>query len=37
LTSTRRVRTIDIIFLADPDGTRIELMKQPGGVTWPWY
>ena len=28
---------IHIIFLADPDGTRIELMKQPKGVTWPWY
>ena len=28
---------IHIIFLADPDGTRIELMKQPEGVTWPWY
>lgn len=29
--------SIHIIFLADPDGTRIELMKQPEGVTWPWY
>ena len=28
---------VHIIFLADPDGTRIELMKHPEGVTWPWY
>lgn len=28
---------IHIVFLADPDGTRIELMKQPEGVIWPWY
>ena len=28
---------IHIIFLADPDGTRIELMKHAPGVKWPWY
>lgn len=28
---------IHIIFLADPDGTRIELMKEPEDMTWPWY
>ena len=28
---------IHIIFLADPDGTRIELMKQPEDMTWPWH
>jgi catechol 2,3-dioxygenase-like lactoylglutathione lyase family enzyme len=28
---------IHIIFLADPDGTRIELMKHTAGVEWPWY
>ena len=28
---------IHIIFLSDPDGTRVELMKHPEGVTWPWY
>jgi lactoylglutathione lyase len=28
---------IHIIFLADPDGTRIELMKHQPGTRWPWY
>jgi catechol 2,3-dioxygenase-like lactoylglutathione lyase family enzyme len=28
---------IHIIFLADPDGTRIELMKHAAGFEWPWY
>jgi len=28
---------VHIIFLADPDGTRIELMQHPAGVVWPWY
>lgn len=28
---------VGIIFLADPDGTRIELMQQPAGTKWPWY
>ncbi|OCC23279.1 hypothetical protein MB02_11585 [Croceicoccus estronivorus] len=28
---------VHIIFLADPDGTRIELMKHPADVSWPWY
>ena len=28
---------IHIIFLADPDGTRIELMKHAAGFKWPWY
>ena len=28
---------IHIIFLADPDGTRIELMRHAPGQKWPWY
>lgn len=28
---------VHIIFLADPDGTRVELMRHPEGTTWPWY
>jgi predicted enzyme related to lactoylglutathione lyase len=28
---------VHIIFLAAPDGTRIELMKHPAGVSWPWF
>jgi len=28
---------VHIIFIADPDGTRIELMVMPAGHRWPWY
>lgn len=36
---TRSVKDgkVHIIFIADPDGTRIELMRMPEGYEWPWY
>lgn len=28
---------LHVIFIADPDGTRVELMAFPAGHSWPWY